>query len=393
MGTAIGYGMIVAALSPVELWGAARDSGGFHHEILMLWSIWVPIVIGVGLMLAAIGIYRRRAAGKAMLKSFHRTADRLDLTPNERIVLEQIARLANVTRFSSIFTMETAFERGVSLLSESRAVEEMPEEVARHTTEVIESLRVKLGMEFSPYDDGDPEEAVHLTKGDGVTFVHRGSATAVEATVTSTNGRDVTLQFADEVSLRVGQACVIHRVCDDQQWEYDISITEPGEGFAVARLIGKPRKRNLRRFVRVPTRRTAYAAAFPFSSLEVSDDTAQSDDTPQSDDTAQSDDTPQFVAGTLTEIGGPGLRLDVPLSVEAGDRVLVVLKMDEGKTIQGTAVVRRVLDSHDAAHVVAVEMVGLSEAEIGELQRETNAAARQDTEAAPRQVVTTTGAG
>jgi len=107
----------------------------------------------------------------------------------------------------------------------------------------------------------------------------------------------------------------------------------------------------------------------------------------------RSDDTPQFVAGTLTEIGGPGLRLDVPLSVEAGDRVLVVLKMDEGKTIQGTAVVRRVLDSHDAAHVVAVEMVGLSEAEIGELQRETNAAARQDTEAAPRQVVTTTGAG
>ena len=381
MGTAIGYGMIVAALSPVELWGAARDSGGFHHEILMLWSIWVPIVIGVGLMLAAIGIYRRRAASKAMLKSFHRTADRLDLTPNERIVLEQIARLANVTLFSSIFTMETAFERGVSLLRESRAVEEMPEEVVRRMAEVIESLRVKLGMEFSPYDDGDPEEAVHLTKGDGVTFVHRGSATAVEATVTSTNGRDVTLQFADEVSLRVGQACVIHRVCDDQQWEYDISITEPGEGFAVARLIGKPRRRNLRRFARVPTRHTAYAAAFPFSSLEVSDDTTQSDD------------TPQFVAGTLTEIGGPGLRLDVPLSVEAGDRVLVVLKMDEGKTIQGTAVVRRVLDSHDAAHVVAVEMVGLSEAEIGELQRETNAAARQDTEAAPRQVVATTGAG
>ena len=123
----------------------------------------------------------------------------------------------------------------------------------------------------------------------------------------------------------------------------------------------------------MPTRRSAYAAAFPFLSLD------------------SSDETPQFVSGALTEIGGPGLRLDVPLTVEAGDRVLVVLKMDGGKTIQGTGVVRRVLASHDEIQAIGVEMVGLSEAEIGEMQKETNAAARRNDAAATRQVITTSG--
>jgi len=367
-----GYGMIAAALSAAERWGAARN---WYYEPLMNWTVWLPVAVGVALALAAVAVYRVRIAHKAMLKAFRKADDRFELTRNERVVLEQIARLAGLKRFSNIFTMETAFERGVSLLGQSRAVEEMPKEAVERMSEVIEALRVKLGMEFSPYSEGSTEEVVHLAQGDGVTFVHRDNASAVEATVTTIQGRNVTLQFADEVPLRVGQACVIHRVYDGQQWEYNVSIAEPGEGYAVARLIGKPRKRNLRRFVRVPTRQAAYVAPFPFVSPSASDE------------------TPQFVAGTLSEIGGPGLRLDVPLAVETGDTVLVVLKMPGDRTIQSTGVVRRVLASHDEIQVIAVEMLGLSEAQIGELQKETNAAARRNDAARGRQALTTSGTG
>ena len=370
MGRATGYGWIAAALSAAERWGAARD---WYYQPLMNWTVWAPAAVCIGLALTAICVYRVRAARKAMVKAFRKAADRFELAPDEYIVLERIARLANLKRFSGIFTMETAFERGVSLLGQSQAVQVMPEEAVRRMTEVIESLRVKLGMEFTPYDDGGAEQVVYLAQGDGVTFVHRDNASAVGATVTRIDRRDVTLQFADEVLLRIGQACTIHRVCDGQQWEYNVSIAEPGDGFAVARLIGKPRKRNLRRFIRVPTRQAAYAAAFPFISLNASDE------------------TPQFVAGALTEIGGPGLRLDVPLTVEAGDRVLAVLKMSGGKTIQSTGVVRRVLASHDEIRVIGVELVGLSEPEIAELQKETNAALRRNDAAGTRQVLTASG--
>jgi len=373
MGMATGYGMIAAASSAVERWAAARHTQDWYYEPLMNWTVWVPTVVGVALALAAIFVYRTRAAHKTMLKEFRKAVDRFELTPDESVVLERIAKLAKLKHFRNIFAMEAAFERGVSLLSQSRAVEEMPEEAVRRMTEVIESLRVKLGMEFSPSDDGGAEQVVCLAQGDGVTFVHHDNASAVEATVTTIRGRNVTLQFADEVPLRIGQACVIHRVRDGQQLEYNVSVTEPGEGFVVVRLIGKPRTRNLRRFVRVPTRRSAYAAAFPFIGLDASDE------------------TPQFVSGALTEIGGPGLRLDVPLAVETGDRVLVVLKMGGGKTIQGTAVVRRVFAGHDETQVIAVEMVGLSEAEIGEMQKETNAAARRNNAAEAREVLTTSG--
>lgn len=373
MGMATGYGMIVLASSAAERWAAARHAQDWYYGPLINWTVWVPAVVGITLTLAAISIYRTRAAHKAMLKAFGKAADRFELTPDERVVLEHVARLAKLKHFRNIFAMEVAFERGVSLLSQSRAVEEMPEEAVRRMTTVIESLRTKLGMEFTPYDDNDAEQVVYLAQGDDVTFVHHGNASTVEATVTAVRERSVTLQFADEVPLRVGQACVIHRVRDGQQWEYNVSVTETGEGFVVVRLIGKPRKRNLRRFVRVPTRRSAYAAAFPFISLDASDA------------------VPQFVSGALTEIGGPGLRLDVPLTAETGDRVLVVLEMGEGKTIQGTGVVRRVLASHDEIQTIAVEMVGLSEAEIGEMQKETNAAARHTDADEAKQVLTASG--
>ncbi|KPJ76028.1 MAG: hypothetical protein AMK72_09430 [Planctomycetes bacterium SM23_25] len=370
MGTAMGYGMMAAALSAAEKWNAARD---WYYEPLTRWTVWVPAVVGVALTIAAIYIYRQRAAHLAMLQAFKKAGDRFGLTGNERIVLERIARLAGLKRFSSIVTMETAFERGVSLLGQSRPVEAMPEEIVKRLSEVIESLRAKLGLEFSSEEDGESGEVVRLEQGDAVTFVHRGSPSAVEAGVARVDGRNVTLQFADEVPLRIGQACVVHRVDGGEQWEYDVSITEPGEGFAVARLIGKPRRRNLRRFVRVPTQRPAYAAAFPFISLD------------------PSEGPPQFVASTLTEIGGPGLRLEAPLKAEAGDRILVVLKMDGDKTIQGAGVVRRVLAVRDEVQALAVEMAGLSESEVGELLKETNAAARRSPAARAGQVPTTAG--
>jgi hypothetical protein len=97
-------------------------------------------------------------------------------------------------------------------------------------------------------------------------------------------------------------------------------------------------------------------------------------------------EAPVFVEARLTELAGPGLRMETSLHVQPGDRVLVVFTLDprtapgvprEWGAIAGIGRVRhcRVLSDDSGIHPpgpwsplsVAVELVGLSDAEIDEL--------------------------
>jgi len=174
------------------------------------------------------------------------------------------------------------------------------------------------------------------------------------------DNRDITLQFDRPVSLRVGEACALRQVRGQVRWEFNVSITEPLEGLAVARLIGEPHTTNLRQFARVATRRTARVARFPFRSEE------------------GAGKLPQFITGTLAEIAGPGLRIKAPIQLATSDRVLVVLEVGAGRSFQGLGQVRRFSPGDDGVAEIAVEMVGMTEGEIAELVKETNAAARHN---------------
>jgi hypothetical protein len=99
---------------------------------------------------------------------------------------------------------------------------------------------------------------------------------------------------------------------------------------------------------------------------------------------------PEFIPAVVTELAGPGLRIEAPLKTEVGDRVLVVLRLDdeekqdsapqrrEGKTstlkiVEDIGEVRHTKDI-PSGFSIAVELTGLSDSDVNELIRATNAA-------------------
>ena len=91
---------------------------------------------------------------------------------------------------------------------------------------------------------------------------------------------------------------------------------------------------------------------------------------------------PVFVHGVVTELAGPGLRIEAPLEVREGDRVLLVFKPSEPGTAGVSDGEEYVIE--DVGHVrhcrrsgagvsMAVELTNLSDGDIDQLVRLTNA--------------------
>jgi hypothetical protein len=116
----------------------------------------------------------------------------------------------------------------------------------------------------------------------------------------------------------------------------------------------------------------ALVARFPFVGRAAAPDVSEGD--------ASVGIAPTFVSGAATQLAGPGILLTTPLRVRPGERILVVLHMVENfgrgeldaaqqwVVVQHVGEVRRVQDAGDET-IVALELVGLADAEIDELMR------------------------
>lgn len=349
------YTTVLAQLTVADRWRAAGQ--GWPQQ-LANWAIWIPvlaaIVAGVGLIMA----YRYWTARRAMLRRFAHQAARLALTRNQRAVLDRLAAASGVKDFTVALADPEVFDRGARRLMADEALAGLTDPQRHQVAVAIEVVRGKLEL-----GQGRPDGLLEagtgprLIRGDTVTVVRRGHAAPLEATAASLKGRDLTLELEGDVTLNLGESCLVRFVRQHVRWELDVSVTVAMTGLAIVRTIDEPRCVNLRRFTRVPTNRSVFLALFPFSA-------------------GSREDLPDFVPGTVTEIAGPGLRVDAPLAAAVGERLLVVLKAGQDKTIQGVGRVRRLVGGEDGLPVLAIEMIGLSEAELGELVRETNTAAR-----------------
>src|SRR3990172_9578630 len=147
---------------------------------------------------------------------------------------------------------------------------------------------------------------------------------------------------------------------------------------------------NRRRFLRVSVSLRAFVARFPFMRTfeAAGDDKGDGADLP--DASGKTCAPPSFVPAVVTEMAGPGLRIESPLDVEAGERILVVFGLgeqgnkessrgdaDHGKSrpviLEGVGEVRHV-KAIESGLSIAVELTGLDDSDVDELIRATNAA-------------------
>lgn len=352
---AIGQYVLVAALSPTERLEAMRNVDSFHFADLAQPSVYMPLLLVGMLVVAALVAYRRHRARGALVAAFGREAGRVDMTGAERTMLARIARAAEPKALSDTWTLASAFDDGMKRVLVDRVTRDLAPEARRRVHEVMGSLRTKLGL--APAGEASAE-ASGLVRDARVTVAHPGASPEVGATVVGVGNREVTVRMDEPLEFRTGAAAVLRQVRGREQWEFSVVVGQAESDMVRARLIGAPRKTNLRRFVRVATRRPVHVARYDFVH-EGADGRL-----------------PAFLEGMLIEIAGPGLRIEGPIEASVGERVLVVLEADASRCFRGMGVVRRFTPSDAGPAELAVELTCVTEAEVARLVKETNDTAR-----------------
>ena len=376
--TAVASHLVVLALDPIERWSAARNLDSFHWSMLGRPTVWIPVLVGGALGAVMVVVYRRHRLRRELLAAFGRAASQADLATGERTMLARIAEAADPRPLTDAQALASAFEEGVQPVMANRTTRRLTPEARCRVQDVIASVRIKLG--FAPSELSAPADTA-LSRDDRVTVARPGGRPAggapglrrgggggrgrrgprpdVGATVIGIGGVDVTVRLDQPFALRVGGAAVLRQVRGSIQWEHNLTVTQIEDDVVRARLIGSPTRKNLRQFVRVPICRPTHVARYAF--LHEGDEGC----------------LPQFLEGTLREIAGPGLLVETGLQAEVGERVLVVLDIGGGRSLRGAGVVRRTTAGKGKKLAeVAIELTGMSEAEVARLVKETNAAAR-----------------
>jgi hypothetical protein len=200
----------------------------------------------------------------------------------------------------------------------------------------------------------------------------RNNFEIIDAAVVENSELGIVVKVKNSVNISSGQRWLVRYYRGANICEFDTVCISSRDNMISFNHSEKVRIVNRRQFIRVSVRKQAFIAPFGFTkdiNLKV--------------------DLPEFRPAVLTEIGGPGLKLESDLPVSIGERVLVAFELERsGKSvseglgtefayskkrlIQDVAVVRNI-GSNDGRQSIAVELVGLSDNELDGLVQATNA--------------------
>ena len=390
----------VLGLTPLERLDAVRKP----FDMSFVTERWFAITMMVAL-LALIALFllvsykRAPSQRKASRELFDEYADKSGLSERERQILQAIAGYAELKESEAIFTTPSAFDRGAAkMVEESQAWR--GSEGSRLLKIELSYLREKLGLKKQHQSSiGSSSKPKRLSSrqipvGRTVRITRRTNRASddIEATVVRNDDIELTLKMVVPVRITFGETWRVHYYFGASVWEFDTSVVSYDGNILVLNHSDNVRFINRRRFLRVPVNMPAFVAPFPFAMTTARFDSRSEEQEPQpssSDVSGGIWGPPEFVSAVVTELAGPGLRVETALEVNVGNRVLMVFRLDaEGDSgshrqeTGGASNLRVVQDIGEVRHVkgiekgfsVAVELVGLSDQDVDELVRATNAA-------------------
>jgi hypothetical protein len=390
----------ILGLTPLERLDAARKP----FDMSFVTERWFAITMMVALLtliaLFLIVSYKRAPSGRrASRELFDEYADKSGLSERERQILQAIAGYAELKESEAIFTTPSAFDRGAAkMVEESQAWR--GSEGSRLLKIELSYLREKLGLKKQHQSSiGSMSKPKKLSSrqipvGRTVRITRRTNRASddIEATIVGNDDIELTLKMVVPVRITFGEAWRVHYYFGASVWEFDTSVVSYDGDILVLNHSDNVRFINRRRFLRVPVNMPAFIAPFPFAMTTARSDSRSDAQKPQPTSTDVSGGIwgpPEFVSAVVTELAGPGLRVETALEVNVGERVLMVFRLDaegdSGSHPQETgraATLKVVQDIGEVRHIkavekgfsVAVELVGLSDHDVDELVRATNAA-------------------
>ena len=326
-------------------------------------SPWVVVAILLALIVVAgivAALWRRRVRHKKQWGKFSNHANRVGLSNEEQSLAIKIAGAAGAQDPNTVFVSDTVFNRGAEKLI-NRSVRDSGSSGTCGTCAFLLSLRQKLSFQIpsgkakvASVDLGpiDPGMVLNVLR----QRVPEEFEVVVIQPEDSSEG--LTVRIEERVDCRPGESWVVRYPRDGILWEFNAWATKVAGQAVSLRPVGKLRWVNRRKFVRVPADNPAHVAPFPFEQAD-----------------RQKGGPPEFVPARLVEIAGPGLMLETEVQARTGERVLVVLELDD-TIVESLATVRRGRPEGATQGPIAVELVGLTTSDVSRLARETNVAAK-----------------
>jgi hypothetical protein len=378
----------LAALSPQDRWKAASRLGSQSDSGRWLMAVgFVMLLVLVPLLV--IVTCRRMAAERRLDKQlFSDEAHRRGLSPRERDTLVRIATLARLRQKSTVFNYELAFERGAAKLLQTSLAQHGAEQTETLRTELY-CLSEKLGFKKDSFASAASPAALrgltsrNIPAGRTVHLTRRKDRDSdnIEATVEENTNTELKVRTPMVVRVTLGESWRVRYYFGSSICEFDTTIVGSEGDIIILNHNESVRFINRRRFLRVPVNKPAFIASFPFEQPL----------SPHSGDEDAVWGPPNFVPAVVTELAGPGLRLEVPMELAVADRLVVVFRLSAEPTtpdlhepepdaaceqlevVQDIGQVRHVKKTENGFSI-AIELTGLSDSDLNQLIRATNCA-------------------
>ncbi len=379
-----GIEYILLALTPMQRWSAARQL-----QVKSASGHWFTLWAGAALVLLVVLLiwvsYRRWAQSRAPKREAPaESVLRRGLSTRENQILLAIAVRSGVQRAQDVLTSAGLFSTGVEKLLAECVSTRTPQEREQLQADIL-GLRKKLGFPAVGLETGSGPRhpsSRSIPVGRRVELVRDGQEIGHEVPVVRNDDIELALELGACIENRPGERWRVRYYYGMSIWEFETSAVRYESGRLILNHSDAVRRANRRRFPRVAVHMPAQVAYLPFPRedaavgergvLAVAAEISRADRAPGV--------MPVFVAGLVTELAGPGLRVEAPLQVELEDRVLVVFTL-AGSDVGGSgtephtiAAAGRVRHCQPVEHgmSIAVELTGLNDAEVDVLARATD---------------------
>ncbi len=407
-----GLNFVVLALTPIGKWKAARQLKT-NFEIPTFVIIAAIVVGGFCIAMLVVACFRhcsKKPQKKKVKTVFYKCAEERGLSWREHQMLQYIASGSDLGKEESIFTLPSVFDRGVATMAEECLAIEGVEKSKLLRSELA-VLREKLGFDIQHCASvGVTMKSKKLSSkrirvGEKLYISTRKNrkSKATESLVIRNNREHLMIKLNEPVEDFRDEHCRVQYYSGPSVWEFDTSVVECKSNVLVLEHSDDIWLINRRRFQRVPVNRPAYIALVPSTEASVVNAIGEQGKlkynfTETEDGLVNISDSssgnPELTPAVITELGGPGLRIDVSLDVKKGDDVFVAFRLDEERQgdsgpsdkdstapvstiVEGIGVVRDTKPGENGLSI-AVEMVGLDKSDVNRLIRATNIAAMRD---------------
>jgi hypothetical protein len=404
-----GFSPIAAALTASERWSAMRRLGN-GSESIGLFEI-VALIFLAGLVLLFVQLQssrfkRKRRQGKSNRRSFADLAGEVGLNERERSLLLLLAERAGLKQPESIFSMGTAFDRGADMVIEDQLDQRDSSASIERLKAELSFLREKLDFKVRTSSLNSTTSSTRLStrqipvgKRLYLTAANMRDAKNIEGSVVANTTRELKVRLSEAIDTLAGDRWSVRCPSGISIWEFDTDVLEYRAQVLDLKHTSSVRLASRRRFPRVPVRIPAFVMRYSFAVVPIEEvDHFAVSGTPAGSSQASKSQAasgtgwkpPEFVPAIVTELAGPGMRIESELHAPMGERVLIVLGLDDdGKTypaenervasqgpsrvLEDIAVVRHVKRTPDGWSI-AVELAGLSDTNTDELIHATNIA-------------------